>query len=96
MGRHERMSFQMIIDQVTGTTPTALLQQQTSSDNRNWIDKQTAEIPATTIVPTATNILNGYELGTNPSHGFMRLKIVLGGTSPQAHVKVWVTGRDLL
>lgn len=97
LGRCERLAIQAIVDQVTGTTPTLLVQQEHSSDQRNFMNKNgSAEIPATSISPTATTVLNGYELGTNPSNGYVRLRIQLGGTSPQAHVKIWVTGRDLL
>jgi hypothetical protein len=97
LGRCERLAIQAITDQVTGTTPTLLVQQEHSSDQRNFSNKNgAAEIPATSISTTATTVLTGYELGTNPSHGYIRLRIQLGGTSPQAHVKIWVTGRDLL
>ena len=64
LARHERVSFQVIVDQVTGTSPTLLLQQQHCSDNRNFVDKGSAEIPATSISGSATIILNGYEHGT--------------------------------
>lgn len=97
LGRCERLAIQAITDQVTGTSPTLLVQQEHSSDQRNFSNKNgAAEIPATSISATATTVLTGYELGTNPSHGYIRLRIQLGGTSPQAHVKIWVTGRDLL
>lgn len=97
LGRCERLAIQAIADQVTGTSPTLLVQQEHSSDQRNFSNKNgAAEIPATSISTTATTVLTGYELGTNPSHGYIRLRIQLGGTSPQAHVKIWVTGRDLL
>lgn len=97
LGRNERLAIQAITDQVTGTLPTLQVQQEHASDQRNFTFKNgSAEIPATTISATATTILTGYELGTNPSHGYVRLRIQLGGTSPQAHVKIWVTGRDLL
>jgi hypothetical protein len=97
LARHERVAFQVIVDQVTGTTPTFTLQQEHSSDQRNWSFKNgTAEILPASISATATTVLSGYELGTNPSHGYVRLRLQLAGTSPQAHVKIWVTGRDLL
>ncbi len=96
LGRTERLAIQAVVDQVTGTSPTLLVRQEHSSDQRNWSDKSgTAEIPATAITAGSTNVLTGYEVGTNPSHGYVRLEITLGGTTPQAHVKLWVTGRDL-
>ena len=91
----DRSAIQAIVDQVTGTSPTLTVQVEMSSDDRNWSSKNgTAEINGTALVNSATNILSGIEPGTNPGHSRARLRIALGGTSPQANVKIYVTGRD--
>ncbi|APR86495.1 Hypothetical protein A7982_11844 [Minicystis rosea] len=43
---------------------------------------------------SATNMLFAPDAGATPLLGFVRLRIVLGGTSPNAHVKITAVGRD--
>ncbi len=91
----DRLAIQAIVDQVTGTSPTLTIQVEMSSDDRNWSAKSgTAEINAVALDSISTKILTGIEPGTNPGHGRTRLRIALGGTNPQANLKLYVTGRD--
>lgn len=95
LARADMLALSFIGDQVSGTTPTAEVRVEHSSDQRNWATKNaTAEITATTLVTTGTNVFNGYEPGTIPSNGFVRLKVTLAGTGPVVHAKIYVTGRD--
>ncbi len=96
LGTADRLALHAVVDQVTGTSPTLTVQVEHGSDGRNWASKTpgTPEINLQAISATSTTQLTGVEGGANPSHTRVRLRIALGGTSPQAHVKVYVTGRD--
>lgn len=95
LGQSDRTALQAVTDLVSGTLPTLTVSFEHSSDGRNWAAKNgTAEINGTTLVPTVTNNFSGAEAGTNPGHGRARLRIALGGTNPQAHVKIYATGRS--
>lgn len=95
MATADRLAIQPVVDQVSGTTPTLSVQVEHGSDGRNWSPKSgTPEINALALGTAGTVTTTGTEPGTNPTHGRVRLKISLGGTSPQAHVKIYVTGRD--
>lgn len=94
LGSVEKLSIFAITDTVSGTSPTLLVQIEESGDQVHWVNKiGSAEIPATAISTTALTTLVGRDQGTQPSQGFLRLRVVLGGTSPKAHVRLWVTGR---
>jgi hypothetical protein len=83
-----------VVTQVTGTSPTITVQIEHSADNRNFANKTgTAEINGVTISTTPPVIVSGNDPGTTPLGGFVRLRIALGGTTPKARVKIWVTGR---
>jgi hypothetical protein len=81
----------------SGTSPTLTVRSQVSGDNRNWANKSsTAEISALSLSTSAQTIGAGKSGITDPTSGFVRLAISLGGTSPGTHVEVWVTGRGNL
>lgn len=96
MGSVDRWCIHAIADTVSGSTPILTVQGQHSGDGGvNWKDKSaTAEINGVTLSTSATNSNIGTDAGSTPSAGQLRLKITLGTTSPQAHVKIWFTGRD--
>jgi hypothetical protein len=97
LGQYDQMSIQAIVDKlsVSGGSPTLTVQIEHSADQRNWESKSgTAEINAAGMTAGTTNIESGYDAGTTPSHAFERLRIALGGTSPEGHVKIWITARD--
>jgi hypothetical protein len=95
LGSVDRLAFQVVADQVSGTTPTFTLQIEHSGDGRNWLSKAgTPEVNAQGLSTSAASVFIAYDAGTTPSLGFIRFKIFLAGTSPVAHVKVHVTGRD--
>lgn len=95
LGLANKLAIQAVSDQVSGTSPTLTVQIQHSCDQRNWLDKSgTAEINAESLSPTASNVDFGNDSGSTPNLGYVRLKISLGGTTPVAHVKIHVCGRD--
>lgn len=84
---------------VSGTTPTLTVRIEQSPDQRHWSDRNgTAEINAASLSTTAETTFQGNDgspVGaTRP--GFARLKITLGGTTPKARLRIWVTGRGEL
>ncbi len=95
LGTGDRIVIQALADQVTGTSPTITVQVEHGGDQRNWVNKNgTAEINAASLSATAVTSAVGYEPGTNPSLGYVRLRIQLGGTgSLAARVIVHATGR---
>ena len=93
LGQTDKLSVQAVADQTSGTSPTLKVDIEHSNDQRNWAVK-TAAIAATSIPAGATTPLFGNDPGTTPTGGFVRLALTLGGTTPAAHVKVTVCGRD--
>lgn len=94
LGSVEKLSIFALTDTVTGTTPTMTVQIEESGDQVHWTNKiATAEINATSLSTTAVTTAVGRDAGGTPSAGFLRLRVVLGGASPKAHVRIWVTGR---
>jgi hypothetical protein len=92
----DRFQIMGVVSQVgvSSGTPTLTVQLQHSADNRNFVDKSgTAEIDAATLSTTAVTVVSGNDAGSVPLGGFLRLEITLGGTSPKARVRLWVTGR---
>ena len=93
LGEHDLLGLQAVADQVT-TTGSLTVQIYHSADQINWLKKNsTAEINAGTTTAGSVNVLFGSDGGTVPSLGFVKLGMTLT-TTTQAHVKVWVTGRD--
>ena len=94
LGAFDKLTMQAVCDSITGTSPTITVQIEHSVDQRHWTAKNgTAEIAAVAISVAAPNSVGG-DTSSVGSLGYVRLAITLGGTSPTAHVKVWVTGRD--
>lgn len=93
-GHAEDLSIFAVVYGIAGTTPTLTVQLEESPNQINWQNKQvTAEINATAISLTTVLTVTGRDAGTVPSSGFIRLRVQLGGTSPRAQVKIWVTAR---
>lgn len=100
IGSADTLAIEAIVDQVSGTSPTLTVDLQHSGDNRNFVSKLTgasAVIPALTLSTSAITTT----LGTEPSSpnvllGYVRLALTLGGTTPSAHIRIYVTGRTYL
>lgn len=94
LGLPDKLTIFAIGDTASGTTPTLLVQIEESPDQVHWLNKNaTAEINGSNLSTTANTVLVGRDAGTTPSAAFIRLRIVLGGTTPKAHIRIWVTGR---
>jgi hypothetical protein len=63
-----------------------------SGDGRNWVEK--AGLFTASLDGASTYSAAASDDGSIPTLGFARVKITLGGTSPSAHCKIHVTGRD--
>jgi len=103
LGLPDKLTIFALTDTVTGTgtgtnQPQLTVQIEEGPDQVHWQSKlgtatTTAEIFNATLQTSANTIAVGRDAGTTPSAGFIRLRIALGGTSPKAHVRIWVTGR---
>jgi hypothetical protein len=93
LGGVDKLALCAVSDQVT-TTGTLTVQIEHSADGVNWIAKSgTAEIAAADLTAGSTEVAYGYDPGTSPTLGLVRLSLTIA-TSTMAHVKLWVTGRD--
>jgi hypothetical protein len=96
LGAPDAMAIHAVTDQVTGTSVTLTCAVESSGDNRFFVAKNsTPEIDAESLSTTATTSLMGYEPGTNPSSGYVRIRVQLGGTNPTARISLYVCGRTL-
>lgn len=90
----DKLQIMGVATQISGTTPTLTVQVEHSPDNRHFVPKsRTAEIDAASLASPPV-LVSGNDPGTVPSGGFVRLRIALGGTSPKARLRLWVTGRS--
>jgi hypothetical protein len=95
LGTFSRMRIQVLASDVSGTSPTLTVQLEHSADERNFVSVNTTpEISASGLtVGSVTNVVSTSTLGTRAQHHAARLRVQLGGTSPQANLKIWVTMR---
>lgn len=94
LGTYDKLTMQAVCDSLGGSGNTIKVQIEHSVDQRNWLAKNgTAEINAVSVSVATPSVFGG-DTSSTGSLGFVRLAITLGGTTPTAHVKVWVTGRD--
>ena len=97
LGLADQLSVSGYTAQVTGTSPTLTVQVEQSFDNVRWQNRNsTAEVNAATLSTTGETNVQGQDGNptARPTLAFARLRITLGGTSPNAQVRLWVTGRD--
>ena len=95
LGAPDTLAFQVISDQVSGTTPKITVRVTHSGDLRNWANRSTtAEVNDETLTAGTVNSVVGFDASANPCLGSRRLAITLSGTSPAARVRIVATGRD--
>ena len=97
LGMADQLSISGYTAQVTGTTPTITVRVENSFDQRRWQNRNTtAEVNAVTLSTSQETTFQGQDGNpvTRPTLAFGRLKITLGGTTPNGQVRIWVTGRD--
>jgi hypothetical protein len=88
----DQLAVEVCADQVSGTVPILAVELQHSGDGVNWLTR----LGLTTMVlsSSSTNVGFGSDDGSTPALGLCRVSLTLSGTTPAAHVKVHVTGRD--
>jgi hypothetical protein len=93
LGSAEQLRLFAVTTDVGGSSPTLTVRIEEGDDER-WSNKAgTAEINAAALSTTAVTIARGSDTGGTPTAGKARLSIVLGGTTPRAFLRLWVTGR---
>lgn len=95
LARCNQLTLQSNIDQVTTGTTGFSVQIEHSNDERNFVAKAgSPEINRTSFTGTIPYVNFGYDAGTTPTMGFVRLAITLTGTNAGANVKIYAAGRD--
>ena len=95
LARTNQLTLQSNVDQVTAGTTACTVQIEHSNDERNFVAKAgSPEINRTTFSGTVPYVNFGYDAGTTPTMGFVRLAITLAGTNAGANVKIYASGRD--
>lgn len=81
-----------VVSNVSGTTPTLTVRSEQSPDRVRWIVSETPEIDAASLTAGTVEAIGGDPAA--PRSGFARFGLSLAGTTPAAHVTLWVTGHD--
>lgn len=96
LGRYDKLAIQIVSDGVstTGEDPTLFGAIETSCDGIHWVAKQSDfQIQLSSTTPTAAWFADD---GSLPNYGLVRIRISLReGTKASAHVRVYVTARDV-
>ena len=96
LGLPDKLTLFAVTDTASATTgPTLTVRIEESGDQIHWTSKTgTPEINAQTMSTTANTVFVGRDNGTNPTAGFVRLRLTLGGTGAlKGHVRLFITGR---
>jgi hypothetical protein len=95
LGLPDQLAIFAKITQVSGTSPTITVAIENSGDNILFGEKSgTPQINNQTLAANLENIFMGSDSGASPSLAFVRLAVTLGGTTPAAWVRLYVTGRS--
>ncbi|MFA5762760.1 MAG: hypothetical protein WC931_04210 [Bacilli bacterium] len=97
LGRYDKTAIQYVATDVSGTAPTLTVTIEGSNDRRNWLLMTTNGGPINAKNLTAGTTNTDWGQTTTPDAPYLsyaRLKIVLGGASPAARLKISVTCRD--
>jgi hypothetical protein len=102
LGAFDRIALMAVVDDVmpgVNTTPGFKVYMRHSSDGRNWLLKNTegvAEIGGKSgiLLEAGQAAYWGSDDG-GPTLAFLQLAVELGSSAFGAHVRVWVTGRNL-
>lgn len=94
-GNFETMKVVVIVDCVSGTSPSFALVLQETPDISLYLNSVTTLVDWTALVPGQSNTFTGSvsEPDGLPVSYAYNFVCVLGGTAPSAHVRIWVTGR---
>lgn len=96
MGNVETLRIVVVAESVSGTNPTFSLSMYESPDLSSDMNLMTTLVNAAPLMPGQANVM---AVSVSNADSFMpasyayRLYFALGGTSPSARVRIWVTGR---
>lgn len=100
LGSADQLTISGYAAQTSGTSPNITVQVEQSFDQRRWIGRNggttTGEVYTLTLATGSETLFQGHDGNPDnrPTLGFARLRIRLGGTTPNSQVRIWVTGRD--
>jgi hypothetical protein len=97
LGMADQLSIGGYSAQVQGSTPTLTVQVEGSFDQRRWQSRNaTAEVNGVTLAAGGETNFQGQDGNptARPTLAFARLRIRLGGTGPNAQIRIWASGRD--
>lgn len=101
LGFYDQLAFQVVVaDTIVGTAPAALtVQIAHSADGLHYVNKNAApevDTPTQLNIGTPTYMSFGFDGGTAPSLGFVRLAITLTAAAGpvRAHVKITASGNN--
>ncbi len=92
LGQSDSFHVFIVTSQVTGTAPTLSVALETSPDQLAWTLLQNLVVGQSLNVGTLTNV-QAFKMPDPFASYYVRLKFTLGGITPRAHLKAWVTGR---
>ena len=92
LGQSDSFHVFIVTSQVTGASPTLSVALETSPDQIMWTLLQNLVVGQSLNVGTLTNV-QAFKMPDPFASYYVRLRFTLGGTTPRAHVKAWVTGR---
>ncbi len=95
LGAYDRVSLQVVADQVGGVSPRITVTMETSLDGETFEAKSLRpEISAENLVAGRTNVFYGTDDASETALPYGRIEVRLEGTAPRARLKVWACGRD--
>src|SRR5678816_1941004 len=88
----DRIAFQLIVDRVTGTTPSMVFYAYNGNNGGHW--PNSPSIISTGTLPTnTTSVFNGTLTFTAGGCAFLYLVLYVYGTNPGMRVKLYACGR---
>jgi len=103
LGTYDVLAFEVVVDNVVVSTSGSLsVYLQHSADNRSFVYSDftttppvTPDVRLSTLSTTSTNFGIGAYGGAYPLFGYVRFAMQFGEWTTAAHVKLFVTQRDL-
>jgi hypothetical protein len=101
LGAFDQIALMVVVDAISSGDAGFKVKIWHSADGRHWLakngDASIAEIGGSsglTLVSPGPSVYAGGDPGTKPNLGLVNIEVTLGMTS-SAHVRVYVTGRNL-
>lgn len=90
LGADDGLLVVATVTNVAGTSPSLSVFFDSSGDNQNWV---LGTAPDLVVGPPMTERAMA-QASAKQLNGFLRMRVTLGGTSPQCRLRLWVTGRS--